>query len=165
METSAILKTYRGHGGPVHAVAASRDGKLVAAGGRDGTVRVWDVGPSRQSPAAGASAAGGARSQAFPMFRLCEMRQTGPNEQVSVQWSDRGASGKCPSRIRPDHLRHPLFKLAAERGPLLRVAQPARALRFPGRTGLGPSSVTSQYANPSGRALRPGKNTRSTARA
>ena len=44
VQDGTTLKIYRGLGGPVHAVAISKTG-LVAAGGRDGAVRVWQVCP------------------------------------------------------------------------------------------------------------------------
>lgn len=37
-----------GHGGPVNAIALSHDGKLVATGGDDRTVRIWDAATGKQ---------------------------------------------------------------------------------------------------------------------
>ena len=40
--------TFQGHIGPVYAIAYSPDGKTLASGGADGTVKLWDLGTSRE---------------------------------------------------------------------------------------------------------------------
>ena len=45
VETSAVTRVYPGHGGLIHSVAITRDGRRIAVGSRDGTVRVWDAEP------------------------------------------------------------------------------------------------------------------------
>jgi WD40 repeat protein len=43
VSSGEVKQTYRGRGGPVHSVAISKDGSMVAGGSRDGAVRVWNT--------------------------------------------------------------------------------------------------------------------------
>jgi serine/threonine protein kinase len=42
------LRTFLGHTGGVTCVAAARDGRRLATGGKDGSVRLWDVATARE---------------------------------------------------------------------------------------------------------------------
>ena len=42
VETGNVEKVFRGHTGPVHGVAVCKTGKMIAASGRDGSVKVWN---------------------------------------------------------------------------------------------------------------------------
>ena len=48
MATAGQITALTGPAGPVTSVALSRDGKTLAAGNADGTVRLWDVATHRQ---------------------------------------------------------------------------------------------------------------------
>src|SRR5262249_21692299 len=49
-ETGERLQALRGHNGTVSAVALSRDNRLLATGGRDGVVKLWDVASGLERP-------------------------------------------------------------------------------------------------------------------
>ena len=43
ISTAALVCELRGHTGPVYQLVFSRDGSLLASGGMDGCLRLWDV--------------------------------------------------------------------------------------------------------------------------
>jgi len=47
VSSERLLATMQGHSGPVHSVALSADALLLASGGGDGTVRLWEVSSER----------------------------------------------------------------------------------------------------------------------
>ena len=47
-EDGHLMCRLTGHQGSVSSLDLSPDGKLLASGGRDGTVRIWDVGAERE---------------------------------------------------------------------------------------------------------------------
>ena len=48
VKTGRQLKRFEGHSGPVSSVDFSPDGRLIASGSFDGTVRVWDTADGQQ---------------------------------------------------------------------------------------------------------------------
>jgi eukaryotic-like serine/threonine-protein kinase len=43
LTSGQVVRTFRGHAGPVKCVAIGRDGRFAASAGRDLTVRIWEV--------------------------------------------------------------------------------------------------------------------------
>ena len=76
----------------------------------------------------------------------------------------RGAKGKAPRRMCRTSVATHSRNCSRIAGQRLASSSHSAALR-PGSAALGPFSVTSQYASPSGRAFSPPSNTASTARA
>ncbi|MGC6465605.1 MAG: protein kinase domain-containing protein [Akkermansiaceae bacterium] len=50
LETGALERTLLGHQGEVWSVALADNGRLIASGGKDGEVRIWDTKKSEVSP-------------------------------------------------------------------------------------------------------------------
>ncbi|GIW81927.1 MAG: hypothetical protein KatS3mg105_3734 [Gemmatales bacterium] len=49
VERAEQIGTLEGHQGPVTALAISRDGQLLASGGADATIRLWDLAKKKQT--------------------------------------------------------------------------------------------------------------------
>ena len=74
--TGAVIRTYRGHTGPVLGVTFSPDGSRIASAGDDGTARLWETETDREPPSSGGTRARSTASSSHPMGRASPLRRT-----------------------------------------------------------------------------------------
>jgi WD40 repeat protein len=144
LATGTERRRLRGHSDTVHCVAIAPDGRRVAAGGADHTIRVWTLGPSASAPLCLKGHTGPVSSVAF--LPAGDSLLSGSRDGTVRLWDGKtgAAKGQLPVQVGPvsaiafDHVskrlavagkilrvRHPdgsLTTLSGHRGPVLCVA-------------------------------------------